>query len=170
MKKVFSLTTMFLISFLLFIGCSQSEKVKSDTAVDNTESSKQAVDIAFKRMWENVTLTNLASYMKTDVADNFFAIDADGVTASMEETLADTTRLKMLESLQFKFFDQKIKVFDNVAIINGRVQAFSNDKYAAEILYTAIFVQQDGVWKYKNWQGTWSKNSPPPPAFATEKK
>ncbi|MBS1579410.1 MAG: nuclear transport factor 2 family protein [Bacteroidetes bacterium] len=170
MKKNFCLTTFFLTSFFLFVGCSQSEKVKNNTAIDNTEISKQQVDSAFKRMWENVTLTNLASYMKTDVADDFFAIDADGVTANMEETLADTARLKMLESLKFKFFDQKIKVFDNVAIINGRVQAFSNEKYAAEILYTAVFVKQNGVWKYKNWQGTWSKNSPPPPAFTTEKK
>ncbi|MBS1643150.1 MAG: nuclear transport factor 2 family protein [Bacteroidetes bacterium] len=170
MKKNFCLTTFFLTSFLLFVGCSQSEKVKNNTAIDNTEISKQQVDSAFKRMWENVTLTNLASYMKTDVAGDFFAIDADGVTANMEETLADTARLKMLESLKFKFFDQKIKVFDNVAIINGRVQAFSNEKYAAEILYTAVFVKQSGVWKYKNWQGTWSKNSPPPPAFTTEKK
>lgn len=170
MKKVFSLTTLFLISFLLFVGCSQPEKAKSDTAIDNTEISKQEVDSAFKRMWQNVTLTNLANYMKTDVADNFYAIDADGVSANMEETLADTTRLKMLESLKFNFFDQKIKVYDNVAIINGRVQTFSNDKYVAEVLYTAIFVKQNGIWKYKNWQGTWSKNSPPPPAFTTEKK
>ncbi len=170
MKKHFSLTITFLILLSLVVGCSQPERVKSDTAVDNTEISKQAVDSAFKRMWQNVTFTNLASYMKTDVADNFFAIDADGVTANMEETLADTARLKMLESLEFKFFDQKIKVYDNVAIINGRVQAFSNDKYAAEVLYTAIFVKQGGVWKYKNWQGTWSKNSPPPPAFTTERE
>ncbi|MBS1751487.1 MAG: nuclear transport factor 2 family protein [Bacteroidetes bacterium] len=170
MKKLFSLTITFLILLSLVVGCSQPERVKSDTAVDNTEISKQAVDSAFKRMWQNVTFTNLASYIKTDVADNFFAIDADGVTANMEETLADTTRLKMLESLKFKFFDEQIKVYDNVAIINGRTQAFSNDKYAAEVLYTAIFVKQGGVWKYKNWQGTWSKNSPPPPAFSTEKK
>lgn len=61
MKKNFCLTTFFLTSFLLFVGCSQSEKVKNNTAIDNTEISKQQVDSAFKRMWENVTLTNLAS-------------------------------------------------------------------------------------------------------------
>ncbi|MCB0507770.1 MAG: nuclear transport factor 2 family protein [Chitinophagales bacterium] len=170
MKKLFSLTITFLILLVFFVGCSQPEMVKSDTAVDNTETSKNAVDSAFKKMWQNVTLTNLANYMKTDVADDFFAIDADGVTANMEETLADTTRLKMLESLKFKFFDEQIKVYDNVAIINGRTQAFANDKYAAEVLYTAIFVKQGGVWKYKNWQGTWSKNSPPPPTFKDTKK
>lgn len=170
MRKLFLLLTISLFSVSLFWGCTNIDKPKSDSAIDNTETSMKDVDSAFKKMWQNVTLTNLANYMKTDVADDFFAIDADGITANMKQTLADTARLKMLESLQFKFFDQKTKVYDNVAIINGRVQAFSNGKYAAEILYTAIFVKLNGVWKYKNWQGTWSKDSPPPPAFTPVKK
>lgn len=167
-KQILSVAIGFL-SLALIVSCTNTDKVKPDSAVDNTEISKKEVDSAFKRMWENVTLTNLAAYMKTDVADDFFAIDADGIAANMEQTLADTTRLKMLESLKFKFFDQKIKVYDNVAIINGRVQAFADDKYAAEVLYTAIFVKLNGVWEYKNWQGTWSKNSPPPPSFVDKK-
>lgn len=169
MKKSVSLAVIGFLSLLLIVACTNAGNTKSDSAVDNTAISKKAVDSAFKRMWENVTLTNLAAYMKTDVADDFFTIDADGVAVNMEQTLADTTRLSMLESLKFKFFDQKIKVYDNVAIINGRVQAFAGDKYAAEILYTAIFVKLNGVWKYKNWQGTWSKDSPPPPSFADKK-
>lgn len=106
------------------MGCSQPEKVKSDTAVDNTEISRQAVDSAFKRMWQNVTFTNLASYMKTDVADNFFAIDADGVTANIDETLADTTRLKMLESLKFKFFDEQIKSMTMLLLLMDELRHF----------------------------------------------
>ncbi len=169
MKKIFLFVVISFLSLSLIVSCTNADKAKSDSAVDNTEISKKEVDSAFKRMWKNVTLTNLAAYMKTDVADDFFTIDADGIAVNMEQTLADTARLKMLESLKFKFFDQKIKVYDNVAIINGRVQAFADDKYAAEILYTAIFVKLNGVWKYKNWQGTWSKNSPPPPSFADKK-
>ena len=169
MKNIFLCIVISLLSLLLMVCCTNTQKTKSESAVDNTEIYKKDVDSAFKRMWENVTYTNLANYMKTDVADEFFTIDADGIAANMEQTLADTSRLKMLESLKFKFFDQNINVYDNVAIINGRVQAFANDKFAAEILYTAIFVKLNGVWKYKNWQGTWSKNSPPPPSFANKK-
>lgn len=47
MKNLLSLTITFSILILLFVGCTQSEKVKSDSAVDNTEISKQAVEIAF---------------------------------------------------------------------------------------------------------------------------
>lgn len=169
MKKICLFLAVFLLSFSLLNSCTNVDKPKADTAVDHTEVSKKEVDSAFKKMWQNVTLTNLAHYMKTDVADDFFAIDADGIAATMENTLSDTLRLKLLESLKYKFFDQKIKVYDNVAIINGRVQAFLDEKYVAEILYTAIFVKIDGVWKYKNWQGTWAKDSPPPPAFTPTK-
>ena len=169
MKKLFLFVVIGILSMTLIVSCTNADKAKPDSAVDNTEISKKEVESAFKRMWENVTLTNLAAYMKTDVADDFFAIDADGIAANMEQTLADTTRLKMLEYLKFKFFDQKIKVYDKVAIITGRVQAFADDKYVAEVLYTAIFVKLNGVWKYKNWQGTWSKDSPPPPSFVDKK-
>ncbi len=169
MNRLILVVAIGILSLSLFFSCTNVDKSKSDSAVDNTEISKKEVDAAFKKMWQNVTFTNLASYMKTDVADDFFTIDADGIAVNMEQTLADTARLKMLESLKFKFFDQKIKVYDNVAIINGRVQAFSNDTYAAEVLYTAIFVKLNGVWKYKNWQGTWSKDSPPPPSFTDQK-
>jgi hypothetical protein len=74
----------------------------------------------------------------------------------------------MLEILDFKFFDQQIKVFDNVGIINGRIQAFSDTTYVGEVFYTAIFVKQNDIWKYENWQGTWSLDSPPPPSFISE--
>jgi hypothetical protein len=56
-----------------------------------------------------------------------------------EELLADTKRLRMLEILDFKFFDQQIKIFDNVGIINGRIQAFSDTTYVGEVFYTALY-------------------------------
>ena len=84
------------------------------------------------------------------------------------EVLADTKRLEMLEILDFKFFDQQIKAYGNVGIINGRIQAFSDGKYVGEIFYTAIFVKYGKTWKYENWHGTWTIDSPPPPSFISE--
>ena len=163
MTKLLSLTAIGLFSISLFVGCTNADKSKSASAENNSESLKLELDSAFKKMWQNVTLTNFANYLKTDVADDFFTIDADGIVQNKEQLLADTMRLRMLEILKFKFFDQQIKVYDNVGIINGRIQAFSDEKYIAEFLYTAVFVKKNGTWMYKNWQGTWSKNSPPPP-------
>jgi hypothetical protein len=169
MPKIFSYRPIVLIGLLLIFGCSNVDKSKSIIA-DNkdSESVKKELDSAFKKMWKNVTLTNAAEYFKTDVSDNFFTVNADGIIQNKEELLGDTKRLEMLEILSFEFFDQQIKVYDNVGIINGRIKAFSEGTYVGEIFYTAIFVKQNEIWKYENWQGTWTKDSPPPPSFDSE--
>ena len=130
---------------------------------DDYETTKQELEFVFKKMWDNVTLTNADAYFKTDASDDFYTINADGIVQNKEELLADKKRLEMLEILDFKFFDQTIKAYNDVGIINGRIQAFSKGNYVGEVLYTAIFVKENDVWKYKNWQGTWSIDSPPPP-------
>lgn len=164
MNQIFSFKPIVFITLILIIGCSDLDQAANDKA---SEAVKKELDDAFKKMWENVTLTNATEYFKTDVSDNFFTINADGIVQNKEELLADTKRLEMLEILNFKFFDQQIKVYENVGIINGRIQAFSDETYAGEIFYTAIFVKENDKWKYENWQGTWTADSPPPPSFVT---
>jgi hypothetical protein len=149
----------------------EANKNTSTSSIDNTTDSKASekeLEDVFKKMWDNVTLTKADAYFKTDVTDDFYTINADGIVQNKEEFLADKKRQEMLEILDFKFFDQVIKAYDNVGIINGRIQAFSEGNYVGEVLYTAIFVKQNGIWKYKNWQGTWSKDSPPPPSFVED--
>lgn len=132
------------------------------------KTTEKELESVFKKMWDNVTLTNANDYFKTDVSDDFYTINADGIVQNKQQLLVDKKRLEMLEILDFKFFDQVIKAYGNVGIINGRIQAFSEGNYVGEIFYTAIFVKENGVWKYKNWQGTWTKDSPPPPSFISE--
>ena len=143
--------------------------MNSILAQNNTsKTTEKELEFVFKKMWDNVTLTNANEYFKTDVSDDFYTINADGIVQNKQQLLDDKKRLEMLEMLDFKFFDQVIKVYDNVGIINGRIQAFSEGAYVGEVFYTAIFVKENGVWKYKNWQGTWTKDSPPPPSFISE--
>lgn len=169
MNKIFSLRPLVIIGLLLIFSCSNVDNTKTITT-DNTdyEIAKKELDSAFVKMWKNVTLTNAKEYFKTNVSDRFFTINADGIVQNKAELLADTTRLEMLEILSFEFFDQQIKVYDYVGIINGRIKAFSEEIYVGEIFYTAIFVKQNDIWKYENWQGTWTKDSPPPPSFVPE--
>lgn len=142
--------------------------INSAFAQKNTSKKEKELETVFEKMWNNVTLTNANDYFKTDVSDDFYTINADGIVQNKQQLLDDKKRLEMLELLDFKFFDQLIKVYENVGIINGRIQAFSEGAYVGEIFYTAIFVKENGVWKYKNWQGTWTKDSPPPPSFISE--
>jgi len=167
MTKTFSFKPIVFIGLLLIVGCSNVDKSKS-AEINDSESVKKELDGVFKKMWQNVTLTNATEYFKTDVSDDFFTINADGIVQNKEQLLADTKRLEMLEILDFKFFDQQIKVYNNVGIINGRIQAFSEGTYVGEIFYTAIFVKYNDTWKYENWQGTWTIDSPPPPSFILE--
>lgn len=169
MTKLLPLAVFACFNLSLFVGCTTADKSNPALSANNSATSTEEIDSAFKKMWQNVTLTNFARYAKTDVTNDFFTIDADGIVQNKEQLLADTMRLKMLEMLKFKFFDQQIKTYGNVGIINGRIQAFSDDKYVAEVLYTTVFVKENGIWKYKNWQGTFSKNSPPPPPFMSAK-
>lgn len=164
LKLALVLTTMSLIS------CStKTETSTNDPTKDEIEASKKELQAVFVKMWDNVTLSKASEYFKTDVSETFFTINADGIVQNKTEVLADSKRLEMLEMLDFKFFDQQIKVFDKVGIITGRIEAFSDEAYVGEVFYTAIFVKYGDTWKYENWQGTWSKDSPPPPAFTEEK-
>lgn len=169
MNKKLSFRPILLIGLLLIVGCSNVDNSKSmSTDKKDSEIAKKELDSAFKKMWKNVTLTNATKYFKTDVSDSFFTINADGIVQNKAELLADKKRLEILEILSFEFFDQQIKVYDNVGIINGRIKAYSEGTYVGEVFYTAIFVKQNDIWKYENWQGTWTKDSPPPPSFASE--
>ena len=143
----------------------------NNTSVNETTSSEistQELEVAFKNLWSNVTLSKADQFFKIGLSDDFYTINADGIVQNKEQLLADKKRLEMLEILDFKFFDQVIKVYGAVGIVNGRLQAFSEGSYVGEVFYTAIFVKENDTWLYKNWQGTWSKDSPPPPSFSLE--
>lgn len=117
------------------------------------------------RMFENVKYSRAQEYFKTDVSDDFFTINADGVAANKQETLADTARLQLFEMATIKVLDRKIRVYGDVGITNGRAQAFVGEMMVAEFLYTTIFVKRNDKWMYTGWQGTMSKDSPRvPPA------
>ena len=178
MKHIFKIFMAIIITGLLTTGCNNQTETNKNTddknlaqfaQTNDSDTSRKELDAAFKKMWKNLTLTNAATYFETDVSDTFFTINADGIIQNKEQLLVDTERQRMLEILDFKFFDQQIKVFGDVGIINGRIQAFSEGTYVGEVFYTAIFVKYGDTWKYENWQGTWSIDSPPPPSFVGDK-
>ena len=129
MKKLtVQLFTMASVGLLMF-GCNNDSTTKEanertdSTGIaesNNPETSKKELKATFKKMWDNVTLTKADAYFKTDVSDTFYTINADGIVQNKKEYLADKKRQEMLEILDFKFFDQKIKAFGNVGIINGQ--------------------------------------------------
>ena len=149
-----------LLCFTFLLICSP------DLVAQNVPASViKEVEQAETKMFQNMNFSHATEYFKTDVSNDFFTINADGVSANKEESLADTARLKMVEMGTVKILDRKIRVYGNVGITNGRAQASFNGTMVAEFLYTTIFVKENGKWMYTSWQGTLSNNSPKMPAM-----
>jgi len=154
------MTTSKLFSFAFLLICSL------DLVAQNAPTAViKEIEQAETKMFQNMNFSHAKDYFKTDVSNDFFTINADGVSANKEESLADTARLKMVEMGTLKVLDRKIRVYGNVGITNGRAQAYFNGTLVAEFLYTTIFVKENGKWMYTSWQGTLSKNSPKIPAM-----
>lgn len=144
--------------FVFFVTCTLHLAAQKAPA-----SVIKEIEEAESKMFRNVNYSHVKEYYATDVADEFFSINADGTTRNKEQGLADTARMKMFEMATYKFFDREVRAYGNVGITNGRVQAFFNEQMVAEFLYTTVFVKRNGKWMYTSWQGTLSQNSPKVP-------
>jgi hypothetical protein len=157
-----SLPILFVI--LVFLSaCNQNNSTApaNSTSSSDTANAKQQVAQAEENMF-NAIKNNDATFWNT-VSDSYITINADGVMANKQQTIADSLRRKMFIGIDHKLFDHTIKVFANVGICNGRAQFFMKDKMVAEIYYTAIFRKEKGTWLYEGWQGTMTKNNPKQP-------
>jgi len=116
------------------------------------------------QMFSKITQQDPA-FMKDLVADDYFSINADGSTMDKTQLLAQkgSPQQKMMAEATYKEFDKQVRAYANVGIITGRARAYMNGTYIVEFLYTAVFVKQNDKWMFTLWQGTISKDSPPPP-------
>jgi len=130
---------------------------------ETPKSTIKEIEAAEIKMFTSITKVDRGAYLKNYVTDDYFSINADGSTQTRDQVAADSAGGKFFSAFTYKYFDKKIKVYDKVGIINGRCQAFMNDTMVVEFLYTAVFIKQKQKWMFANWQGTISKNSPPPP-------
>jgi Domain of unknown function (DUF4440) len=128
----------------------------------SSTSSATGLEAAEARMFEGIR-THDPVYMKEGVSADFVSINADGTVQDKEQMISDSARAKMIGAATFKLFDKNIRTYGDVGIITGRARAYMNDQYVVEFLYTAVFVKQNDKWMYASWQGTISKDSPPPP-------
>jgi hypothetical protein len=99
------------------------------------------------------------AYWKNNVSDDYVTINADGVMQTKEEAMADYARKKRFAGMSYKLFDRKIRLYGNVAIINGRSQYIMGDKAMAEVFHTEIWRKEKGKWMFNGWQGTLTKEA-----------
>jgi hypothetical protein len=148
-----------LIIMMSIVSYSASAQVSASTTKELEEAeSKMFIGI----------LHHSADYFKDYVANDYITINADGIMADKEQTYADSLRFKILSDFTWKLLDKKIRAYGDVGIITGRARIYMKDTYAAEYLYTAIFVKDHQKWMFTGWQGTMSKDSPKPPTMPSK--
>ena len=98
-------------------------------------------------------------YWGNEVHRDYVTINADGVMQTKQEAMTDYERKKMFSGMTYKLFDRNIRLYGNVAIINGRSQYLMSDKILAEVYHTEIWIKEKGKWLFNGWQGTFPANS-----------
>ena len=150
----------FRAGMLILMFCILSHSASAQTPVP--ASTIKELEEAESKMCVGI-LHHSADYFKDYVANDYITINADGIMADKEQTYADSTRFKILSDFSWKLSDKRIRVYGNVGIITGRARIYMKEVFAAEYLYSAIFVKDHNKWMFTGWQGTMSKDSPKPP-------
>jgi hypothetical protein len=146
-------TKLILISIALFFITQISFGQKKVSATDIKE-----LEAAEAKMFDAVLKYDPA-YWKDFVLDDYITINADGVMQTKEQIMADSSRKKLFAGVSYKLFDRKIRLYGDVAIINGRSQYLMGDKLLGEVYHTEIWIKQKGKWMFNGWQGTYTKGT-----------
>src|SRR5882672_1360650 len=106
-----------LVFFIILFQITFGQKETSKPVIKELEAAET-------KMFESITKIDRGEYLKNYVSDDYFSINADGSTQNKTQVAADSAGGKFFEAFTYKYFDKKIKAYDNVGIINGRCQAF----------------------------------------------
>ena len=146
-------TKLILISIVLFFYHSNSFGQKKVSEADMNE-----LKAAEAKMFDGV-LKYDPVYWKDNVPNDYITINADGVMQTKEQILADSARKNLFAGVSYKLFDRKIRMYGDVAIINGRSQFLMGDKILGEVYYTEIWIKEKRNWMFDGWQGTYTKGT-----------
>jgi ketosteroid isomerase-like protein len=90
------------------------------------------------------------------LADDLVYTHSTGAVDDKKQYLA-SIKSGDLTYLAYEPLEAKIRVYGNVAIINGRAQVKARSKgqdTSALLRYTAVYVKRDGRWQFASWQST----------------
>src|SRR3954470_21324987 len=146
-------TKLILISILLFFVTQISFGQKKVSEAVSKES-----EAAETKMFDAI-LKYDSVYWADNVPDDYITINADGVMQTKEQILADSSRKHLFAGVSVKLFDRKIRLYGDVAIINGRSQYLMRDKILGEVYHTEIWIKEKGKWMFDGWQGTYTKGT-----------
>lgn len=142
-----------LISIVLFFFAQISFGQKKVSEADMKE-----LETAETKMFDAILKYDPA-YWRDYVSNDYITINADGVMQTKDQILADSARKDLFSGVSYKLFDRKVRLYGNVAIINGRSQYLMGDKILGEVYHTEIWIKEKGKWMFDGWQGTYTKGT-----------
>src|SRR6478736_9678418 len=86
-----------------------------------SEADFKELEAAEAKMFDAILKYDPA-YWRDYVPNDYITINADGVMQTKEQILADSARKNLFSGVSYKLFDRKIRIYGDVAIINGRSQ------------------------------------------------
>lgn len=144
-----------LLTGFLF-SCNSKKQENTSEGFNVSDADKKELETAETKMFNEII--KFGDYWKTDIADDYVTINADGVMQTKAESMADTAHRKIFTGLSStKLSERKVRKYGDVAIVNGKAQFIMGDKMAAEVFYTEIWLKKDGKWFFNGWQGTATK-------------
>ncbi|MEO6405361.1 MAG: nuclear transport factor 2 family protein [Ferruginibacter sp.] len=99
----------------------------------------------------NAISQNDSAYLQKLMADDFVSINADGKMADKTSTLKNLSKFK---GATFKLTNKAIRMYENTGIINGRAKFYFRSLLVADVWYTEVWRNENGTWRYNEWQGT----------------
>jgi hypothetical protein len=132
--------------FLMFlVPCiSYAQELQPSDSLTAVLSAKE------NEMFTVITSGNQAGAEKL-IADDYITINADGVMEGKENTVKSIGKFKGSVA---RLSDRKTRLYDNIAIINGKAKFYVKQILVAEIFYTEIWHYRAGQWVFIGWQGT----------------
>ena len=85
------------------------------------------------------------------IPQDYITINADGKMEGKEATLKTMEKFKGSSA---SLSEKKIRVYGNIAIINGKAKFYVKQILVAEIFYTEIWHYRNEQWLFIGWQGT----------------
>ena len=138
---------LFILFPLSFIGSIQKLNAQNLTPSD---SLSQILIGKEKEMFDAISSGNTSAAEKI-FGQDYITINADGTMQEKEETIKTFGKFKGSTA---KLSDKKIRIYDNVAIINGKAKFYVKQILVAEIFYTETWVYRRSHWEFIGWQGT----------------
>ncbi|MDF2188361.1 nuclear transport factor 2 family protein [Paraflavitalea sp. CAU 1676] len=111
---------------------------------------QEQLDAAEKAMFAATSNGDSSAFRKLSGRD-YFTINANGVSQTLEEALPYVPRFK---GSTVQLSQQQQRIYGNLALRTGLLKAFINGQLVAEALYTAGWVFRDDRWQFIHWQGT----------------